>query len=242
MSPDADVATRPTLVLIHNPRTGGTSMAEILRRNFARTMHLHRPEQYREFFALSAAERARIDVFYGHMPVGLPALLTRPARTMIFLREPIDRAISLYYYARQTPHHPGYQKIAAGATLLDMQVLNNDQTRRLWNYDWAEILIRDDAWWRRPLDGVSEEDQITVAKRNLEACDFVGLYEELADDVRRAATCFGLAQAELPLLNTAAGHPRPADLDLATRTALENFHRLDLQLYEFALRLRERRR
>lgn len=114
------------LIFLHIPRTGGTTLRSILRRqnqgaefSVAATVsaHLGRkwmdvPASEREQYARSVLlgmtpqERAEITLLEGHMDFGWHALLGRPARYVALAREPVERMVSLYRYVLGLPRHP----------------------------------------------------------------------------------------------------------------------------------------
>ncbi len=98
------------LIFVHLYKTGGTTLNRIIEWEYK----LHRiysveptwwQWSYQKITRWSPPRLARMDVFKGHMPFGLHNLLPRPARYITVLREPVERAISDYYFARRFRPH-----------------------------------------------------------------------------------------------------------------------------------------
>ena len=109
LSPRSEV-----LIFVHLYKTGGTTLNRIIEWEYK----LHRicsveptwwQWSYQRIMRWSPARLGRMDVFKGHMPFGLHRLLRRPANYITFLREPIERAISDYYFARRFKPHPNHR-------------------------------------------------------------------------------------------------------------------------------------
>ena len=85
-----------------------------------------------------AAQRGRYRLIQGHLYFGLHRFIPRASTYVTFLRQPVERVLSFYYYARSTPDHYLYPLLAAERldlkTLLARELtveLCNDQTRAL---------------------------------------------------------------------------------------------------------------
>src|SRR5215831_12159156 len=111
------------LVFLHIPKAGGTTMSRILERQYCLAgsywTEWNRPS-LQAFMELPQQHRAKIRLVYGHLGFGVHEFLPRPARYLTLLRDPIERAISHYYFIRRTPRHPIYREVMSQRmTLLD---------------------------------------------------------------------------------------------------------------------------
>lgn len=113
----------PILCFLHLPRTGGTTINQMLKYAFGdrAVFHADLLEKFGGETRLAAA-LAR------HWPIDPAALLisghygcahplvrhaTRPVTMAAVLRHPVERIISLYDYIRGTPHHPENAALSA---------------------------------------------------------------------------------------------------------------------------------
>lgn len=105
------------LVFLHIPKTGGTTLREILKREFdpARTLTLASDSEaeWDRFWAMEQGERDEFDLVVGHTPFGLHEGLRPGARYVAMLRDPVERVISHYRFIRSRPNHELYEQVNA---------------------------------------------------------------------------------------------------------------------------------
>lgn len=115
--PEADI-----LFWLHVPRTAGTAINAALEQALGPRMLFHQAvanaaaaagEEYEAYIRARPAIYEGIRVIAGHMRVddALVRLCPRPAAFAGLLREPLERAVSLYEYVRHTPSQPAYGAI-----------------------------------------------------------------------------------------------------------------------------------
>lgn len=227
------------LVSIHIPKTGGTTFNEILRDNFRNLLAVSGQQGVRAFLQMSPAERSSYPVAAGHMPFGIHRHVRVPCRYVVFLRDPVDHAISSYYYVLRTPGNPQHER---GSKMTLRQYVESDlwpindnlQTRLLCDVDWAEVLTFGAHGLGRPSPCTAED--LRQAKANLDRCEFVGLYDHFEECVRRCCDRFGLRYASIPRLNATGARPRVDAVNPAVRAIIRERRRFDVELYEHARR------
>jgi hypothetical protein len=98
---DVRTETDP-LVFIHVPKAGGSTLKEVIFRQYPRGTALwisfQRPEMMSAFLEMSAAERAKLNCLMGHIPYGFHTELPAQAFLFTMLREPVSRFLSEYQY------------------------------------------------------------------------------------------------------------------------------------------------
>ena len=105
----AQAPTRP-LIFLHIPKTAGTSMMELLGRNFAtgevlRITDIHRPAADLQA-EVEDALAANCRLISGHFSFEAIAALQDQVLPFTMLRDPVARVVSLYRFWRiQEPHH-----------------------------------------------------------------------------------------------------------------------------------------
>ena len=227
------------LVSLHIPKTGGTTFTEILRANFRKVLAVSGPQGLRDFLQMSPAERASYPAAAGHMPFGIDRFLAVPCEYIVFLREPVDHTISSYYYVLRTPGNPQHER-ASTMSLREYAesdlwpISDNLQTRWLADFDWAEVLSPDGGTTPPPPRAL--EEHLRQAKANLDRCAFVGLFDHFEDCVRRCCDRFGLRCTTIPCLNATPGRPAVTEVDPEVRAVIRQRRRLDVELYEYAVR------
>jgi len=109
-APDAP-ADQLTFIFAHIPKCGGKTFTSILQRNFLKT-HYHE-ESLISFYPYTAKDVASILRFRHtlralsshRLTLDLPWTTSpRPIRALVFLRDPVERALSTYFFVRA---HPG---------------------------------------------------------------------------------------------------------------------------------------
>lgn len=97
--------TDKTLIYLHVPKCGGTTLHAILRKSFAepRRFYVNGSDiasSREELAALSPERRSRIDLLHGHLSYGWHEILPREAVYFTLIREPVARVVSHYNYVR----------------------------------------------------------------------------------------------------------------------------------------------
>lgn len=222
------------LIFLHLTRTGGSTMREIIERQFYPSVRYrikgNKIEETLEAFKnLPQTERDKIKFLSGHMPFGLHKYFSLPCDYITLLRDPIEKVISEYYYMKNLPQHTYYQTIKNMSledhALSGINSVVNYQTRILsgnWGMPHVHSL---------PLP----PDALEVAKKNLEKYfKVVGIKEKFDETLLILRKVFGWKN--IYYLKTNVGRHRPLINDVP-----ENILRLikrnnewDLELHEFA--------
>ena len=236
---------------LHIPKTAGTSFRVLLENSF----HLRQICPAYEFHAISRYSDEQLQqfrLFRGHMGYSLVNYLPVKPRTMVMLRDPMERAVSHFEYISRDPAHPRHRiiherKLGLKDYLLDPELsaeVTNAQVRPLAHVadrgTLKELLAGSDdqagfarVWRRRIKDVLPPDDELLdVALRRLEAVDFVGTAETLDKGMEVAAWLLGAPTGQsLPSLNVNPGRTRLADLPADVLELLEQATVLDRRLY-----------
>lgn len=188
------------VVFLHIPKSGGTTLHRILGEWFG-VENLH-PERHNGLYNYSAADLASKQVFSGHYDYYSTHLIPGPRKKISFLRNPIERLISLYNFHRA--HKPEFVKrnnlkLASWANefLIDEYFANPEirahpainNTMARYFSDEPQILFR---WEGKPRGTQSDIDKLSAqALRNIETFDFVGLLEHYEESIVRLSSVLG---------------------------------------------------
>jgi hypothetical protein len=162
------------LIFQHIPKTAGVSVRAVIAANFHARRIAHVPDRHWADHAFVSAAAAHHDFVHGHFHYDALAGLFETARIITFLRNPIQRVRSLYFFLRQ-------QDPTAFAPE-DRNRFFVEQARSLSLYEFVIHSDRDVAtmvgdYQVRMLIpfGVSTEHWVTRAFANLQAYYFVGV-------------------------------------------------------------------
>lgn len=233
-----------TLIFLHIPKTGGTTLQHILQRCYARNeictfRDENRESQIANFKRLAAEQRAQYRLIQGHLSFGFHHHLPGDSIYITLLREPISRALSFYHYAQSHPGHYLHQVLKSDQ--VDLKTLLKERTvttQELFNLQTGMVAGEGYYDSERPADRAALER----AKKNLEDRFVVGLTEEFDASVRRMSQLFGWnvgAYRKKNVTRRKRGIDAP---DSETISLLRQANALDIELYQFARDLFETQR
>jgi hypothetical protein len=216
---------KPRSCFLHVAKCGGSSIISLLGTCLGVSNVFHanasRYQQAPLGFLLQ-----RYPVVVGHFTFAqISAELLADTFFFTFLREPVDRALSLYYYCLQEGTCHGRDHTAEAARL---------EADRLspWS-NWQTYLFSGAAHCDH-----AAVDLLPAALRNLEQMDLVGIHDELEAGMQRLAELRGWTlQPALPRVNVTAGRPPREAIDPALVDRFRALNRCDAVLYARAREL-----
>lgn len=246
-------ASSAILVLLHVPRTGGTSLHHAFSARFAPEEIC--PERLNRLDTLPVAEVARHRLFSGHYRFEHLALMPAPRLAVTVLREPRARLVSLYRHWRRhwAELADAKQALRLAQTLSLRDFLRSDHIEVAEAFDnaMARQLAGDcrarapgqyTRWAWEDRTPVAEEAIVEAACRNLSSFDAVGFAGALDALHGFVATRMGWSvQGPLPRLNAqdqaAWGlHALPhEEVPPEAMEELDRLTRLDRRVWEHAL-------
>ena len=237
-----------TLVFIHIPRTGGTTLSKILYQHF--------PEEARfivgreilgdlaKLAEMRDEQKRKIGLLFGHLCWGWQHELPQECQIVTVLREPTVRVISLYSYMKRRERHYLYKYASDPDYALNpfmikgvSRTVDNGMVRQLCGSDrfsdWANHRVAfNDA--TIPYGGVTRA-HLEQAKVNLRQCAVVGVMERFDDFVRRLHE-----RLELSPIPEDYGRINAVEHEIPQGPAWRTIRKhvqLDQELYDYALEL-----
>jgi len=221
------------LAYIHIPKTSGSAFRSSLLKNFSRSEYFictggnRTVKDYLEH-SLDAfqdlADISSIQLFLGHMPYGIHQFIPDSCSYFPFLREPLDRILSEYFYIISTVENQNHAHVK-NSTIVDYMTGNvflpNLQSRMLSGN----------------LDPDATDQEISEAAiYNLEHhFDFVGIYEELSSSIKNFEETYPIKIGQIPKLNITSQRPKVSDLDANTLGIISEKNAADIAVYRWAL-------
>jgi hypothetical protein len=212
------------LIFLHIPKTAGTTFNSILRDVYGAGFLRIKPRHWQKTRRIPADVR----VITGHMPWGVHKRWDVAANYVTFLRDPVERIISLWWHAKKHTNHKRHslaRRLTVGEFAQSRAFADLDNGMVRWLAGGLKTGI---AQRKRP---VTEEDYETA----LIHCTgmLVGNTSTFKRDVRRFANRLGWGQ--MPRYqNRMVGKGRPcaATFDRAGIDIIRQVNQWDCQLYE----------
>ena len=222
----------PVLVFTHIPKAAGSTMVAIIRSEFGERQILNRGRMKVGDWRLQLGKlRPGIRAIVGHARYGVHREVPGPCRYFTILRDPVERAISLYSYIRGTPAHPRYAEVMSGK----LGVADHARQKR-------DIQTKYIAGSTAAGADVIDDGELDRARHHLESeYEAFGLAEEFAKSVLLFTQAFGWKLRGYRSRNVTADRIAQASLAPDVLDGIRAANRLDLQLYEFARQLFQQR-
>jgi len=230
----------PPFLFLHIPRTAGTTLNRLLERHFPpeTVLSLYSREDFSRHAAIDPARLARLRLIQGHVLLGDYERFTfydAPVRAFTFLREPVSRVVSEYFFLRTWPGQHLYALLRGENVGLSEYVTSQ---HKLLRYKGSNFMTR-------VLSGLDPdarpEEALALAKANLRDRFVVfGLTERFDASLLLLAEVLGLGD----LLYERQNALRRPTGDRATdeeRALVAARNRLDADLYAFAVALFDER-
>jgi hypothetical protein len=226
------------LLFLHIPKASGTTLSSILERQYP-AHAIYRTADMAPRAIAEALGRGRapedLQCVMGHMYFGLHRHLTRPATYITMLRHPMPRLISHYAYVRRMREHPLHAAVNDGRMTFEEYVasgvssdVNDGQVRFLCGRDDAGTVGF----------GRVSEDMLADAMANLQShFTAVGITERFDESLLLFQRLLGWRSVEYLPQNKSARDEVSLAISEATRTLVERYNRLDLELYDYARRM-----
>jgi hypothetical protein len=231
----------PVYLFLHIAKNGGITVSRYLRQSYGRqALHVRSKSGSKEDIwagiVRARPDTRRLRAVHGHRVFyGLHAIVDREARYFTFLRDPVSRTVSLYNFGVDSGLVP---RDATGEPVsferfLEEPAASNGMLRFLYyametghtpGYDLPD----------------PTPHHVTVAKRFLDACWFLGFVEDFDRDLDHVARAVGPsvvhrhANRSVPYLG--------GELDPGLRREVLRINEYDTELYEYARELAPARR
>ncbi|AFM43250.1 Sulfotransferase family [Desulfosporosinus acidiphilus SJ4] len=221
---------------LHIPKTAGTSLFTF----FRNILGEEQVYQVRDVnIGKQRAEAIRsFAMVGGHLTYDqMQTYFEQERYRLTFLRQPLERFLSMYYFYRQTEEVQRDLSVKM-AKSMDLATYIN------WLLDSEEYKhLRNVQTWY--LTGglttkrsTSLAERLDLAKENLTSLDFVGITEDMSDslDFLSLDCCWPLVE-RIPRNNVTASRPKIEEIDGQLVQRIQEISSLDMELYSYGLKL-----
>jgi hypothetical protein len=231
----------PRLYLWHVPKTGGSSLREMLMRHFSENERCHLTVS--ELYRLSPARLRSFRFIAGHFGPTLPRFLPGvPLVTVTLIREPLATVTSIYGQLRR--HGPiGHQPSDLARKLVFDDWCREEEAHAYWSNPQSRFLAleRKVSSWpesHEPAEGEAPPAEESQLRRDalgvLDRIDIVGTTAELLPAYREALHRLDIEPRYSSALRVNVGDMTP-ELSMSTRDWLQTHNLVDVMLYQSAL-------
>lgn len=224
------------LVFLHLPKTAGMTLRTLLTQAYEGF-----PVQFigggegggmtlAEFARKPIETRRSVALLAGHMPWGAQAAIPG-SLAITFLRDPVERVISFFYYSKRAPNALYHTQINEQNMTLRDAVESGMLTAE---YNLQTEMLRD----QRATTAAAALDS---AKRNVRACAAFGIVERFEESAAYLARELRWPEAGWNTVNVTQNRPRAEELDPDLLDRLRHETGVDRMLYDDAAALFSKR-
>jgi hypothetical protein len=213
-------------IFVHIPRTGGTTLHNILSRIYPEKdrLHIHQVKTPLKKIITQHTKPASPFLIQGHMDI-TDVLESEGNFTFTFLREPVSRVLSHYHHLKETPSRHFEYLNRAGTTIESFYALKekNDIDNGLTRYIGGFINI--------PFGEINETHYLKALENLKHKINFFGIQEYYNESLILLATKLGWP---LPLYRKKNVSKEGSALNKETHDFLREANRWDVLLFEKA--------
>ncbi len=229
-------ADRPVPALfLHIQKTAGTAVVDCARRLYGERMISHG-----DWLGHIPEEFADLPFVSGHFGFHFARCLLPGRYSFVFLRDPVERILSFYYFCRnQNPEEFLTYRLAAELDVeefLEAGLYHWMLRKHIWNNQVWMLAHGYESIEDRRIDDFAPEDLMERALRHLDAFSFVGFTETFDRDAKIVLDALDMpALTSGELVNATVGRPTKIDLSATAMEYLDELTRLDRVLYAEAM-------
>lgn len=227
-------ASRPKKIIFdHLPKCGGSSLYFYLRGNYPmrKTFSIdgfNSSESVHQFKKLPASRRHGYDFISGHGAHDLLKFVHSECLRITLFRDPIDRFISHFYYAKRTPGHRDYAAIHEFELTLENYVESDISYfwRNCYTTHFSGLSVEDTE--KHPEESVTRA--VNAVLKQYDIIGFLDQFSSFSDKVYEQANLRHVYQNKK--INVTLDRPRIQTIDPKTIGNIRNLNQLDIIMYQ----------
>lgn len=237
-SSDNNLGLDWTLIFFHINKAAGQTFRSILQDQY-RDSYIYtiygentKGNHSADFIAFPEEKKRRIKVLMGHMPFGLHVYFSQPSVYITFLRNPLDRLISLYYYILRVENHPQHDLFISSGITLETFLTGNNSAQQ----DNYQVRILTNSLQIEPgtiTDGIFAQACLNLHKY----CPITGIVDRYDESLILFKRAFGWNMPCYKRKNVSSNRKRNIELSDEVKAIVEENNRYDFELYNRASKL-----
>jgi len=222
------------VVFLHIPKTAGTTLRAIIEKNY-------KPEEIfsvdgkdptksvADFHGLPAEEKAGFSLFQGHINFSvIDKLPYDNMKCMTFLRDPVERVLSYYYYIVSDSLSRPQAEVAKKTSFKEYLLSGDDP--QLSNFQTKMVAGEGSSWYEE-----CDKNLLSKAKDNLSNYfDFVGIAESFDESVLCMSKTFGWKTPYYKRINVTKNRTARKNIDGEIIEIISEMNSYDRELYVYA--------
>lgn len=224
-------------LFLHIQKTAGTSIVQMAAQHYGSS----NVSSHGDFVGRVSQEFVGKAFVSGHFGYSFARPLMRDRYTFTFLRDPIERVLSFYYFCQS--RNPEELPIYRLARNLDLEgfvraAVDDELVKsRIWNSQVWRLATGPGSV---AVDDMRAEEMLELAIAHLEEFSYIGFTESVDDDVRAIQQALQITdQIILGKENVTEGRITTNDISAGVLSMIEEITQLDRQLYDIAWDLRK---
>jgi hypothetical protein len=223
---------RNLIVFMHIQKTAGTSLVHMAARHYGNDNII----THGDYVGRPPESLMHIPFVSGHFGYDYAKKLVKWRKSFTFLRDPVERILSLYYFYRtQDPETFPMYRIAHESDLAEFLIRGLEDPlvkSRIWNNQTWQIAHGYAHQDNRGIEDFSQRELLDLALQHIGNFSFIGLAENFESDAAFVAKILGWQTPENNTwVNANQGRRTTKDLSIEEVSLLDELTILDRKLY-----------